>query len=138
MSADFLDTNIFVYAYEAGAPEKKRIAQNLVGRALAGEMITSSQVLAEFSSVLLHKISPRADAQAVLEILRDLSPIKLVSPDGDVVRRAVEAHATYGIHFYDGLIVAAAERAGCGRIWSEDLSPGQEYFGVKVSNPFQE
>jgi predicted nucleic acid-binding protein len=55
-----------------------------------------------------------------------------------LVRRAVEAHAAYGIHFYDGLIVASAERAGCGRIWSEDLNPGQEYFGIKMANPFQE
>jgi predicted nucleic acid-binding protein len=34
------------------------------------------------------------------------------------------------------MIVAAAERAGCKRILSEDFSPGQEYFGVTVSNPF--
>jgi len=53
------------------------------------------------------------------------------------VRRAVEAGAAYGIHFYDGMIVAAAESAGCGRIWSEDLNPGQKYFGVSVENPFR-
>jgi len=57
-------------------------------------------------------------------------------PDGDIVRRAVEARASYGLHFYDGMIVAAAERAGCDRIWSEDLNPGQRYFGVSVTNPF--
>jgi predicted nucleic acid-binding protein len=43
---------------------------------------------------------------------------------------------TYGIHFYDGMIVAAAERAGCGRIWSEDFNAGQKYFGITVTNPF--
>ena len=59
------------------------------------------------------------------------------SADGDLVRRAVEAHASYGIHFYDGMIVAAAERAACVRIWSEDLNDGQEYFGVTVANPFR-
>jgi predicted nucleic acid-binding protein len=53
-----------------------------------------------------------------------------------MVRRAVEAKETYGIHFYDGMIVAAAERAGSERIWSEDLNPGQKYFGVAVANPF--
>ena len=42
----------------------------------------------------------------------------------------------YGIHFYDGMIVAAAERAGCQRILSEDFNAGQEYFGVTVVNPF--
>jgi predicted nucleic acid-binding protein len=59
-----------------------------------------------------------------------------VQPDHYLVQRAVEAHAAYGIHFYDGMIVAAAERAGCTRILSEDLSDGQEYFGIRVVNPF--
>lgn len=52
------------------------------------------------------------------------------------MRRAVEASARYGLHFYDGMIVAAAERGGCRRIWSEDLSGGQKHFGVTVENPF--
>ncbi len=57
--------------------------------------------------------------------------------DADMVRRAVEAHAAYGIHFYDGMIVAAAEREGSAKIWSEDLNAGQKYFGVTVANPFE-
>ena len=65
-----------------------------------------------------------------------LAPIPLITPDSDIVRRAVEARAAYGIHFYDGMVVAAAERGGCQRIWSEDLNPGQNYFGVTVENPF--
>jgi predicted nucleic acid-binding protein len=65
-----------------------------------------------------------------------LGPLKLVGLDHGVVRRAVEARAAYGIHFYDGMIVAAAERGGCKRILSEDLNPGQKYFQVIVENPF--
>jgi predicted nucleic acid-binding protein len=34
------------------------------------------------------------------------------------------------------MIIAAAERAGCARILSEDFNAGQEYFGVLVTNPF--
>jgi predicted nucleic acid-binding protein len=72
----------------------------------------------------------------VAAILDAIAPIPLVIPDGEMVRRAVDARAEYGIHFYDGMIVAAAERAGCAFIWSEDLNPGQAYFGVRVENPF--
>jgi len=57
--------------------------------------------------------------------------------EAETTRRAVEAHAAYHIHFYDGLIIAAAERAGCQRIWSEDLNPSQKYFGITVANPFR-
>lgn len=66
-----------------------------------------------------------------------LGPIPLVVPNGDSVRRAVEASARYRIHLYDGMIVAAAERGGCSRIWSEDFNSGQDYFGITVENPFR-
>jgi predicted nucleic acid-binding protein len=137
MSAlDFLDTNVLVYAYDAADPRKQQIAQRLVKQALAGDAVASSQVLAEFASTLLHKISPPANVADVTDILDALAPLKLVATDSDTVRRAVEARGRYGIHFYDGMIVAAAERGGCTRIWSEDMNCGQTYFGVMVENPF--
>jgi predicted nucleic acid-binding protein len=93
-------------------------------------------VLAELSATLLHKASPPLRPEQVGAILEAIAPIPLVTPDHELVRRAIEAKAEYGIHFYDGMIVAAAERAGCARIWSEDLNPGQAYFGIRVENPF--
>lgn len=137
MSApDFLDSNILIYAYDPTDPAKQRTAQNLVLKALDGEILASTQVLAEFAAILLHKITPSPGVDTVKLLLDALSPIKLIIPDEGTVRRAVEAHATYGLHFYDGMIVAAAERGGCKRIWSEDLNSGQKYFGVVVENPF--
>ncbi len=132
---DFLDTNVLVYAYQFDHPAKQRVAQELVRRAVEGKFVVSTQVLAEFGATLLHKMSATPDA--VTAILDKLSPIKLVVSDREIVRRAVEARAAYGIHFYDGTIVAAAERAGCARILSEDFNEGQEYFGVAVANPFR-
>jgi len=131
---DFLDTNVLVYAYQFDHPNKERVAKDLVRRAIAGKFVVSAQVLAEFAATLLHKMS--ATPAAVTAILDRLSPIRLVVSDGELVRREVEARAAYGLHFYDGMIVAAAERAGCARILSEDMNAGQKYFGVVVSNPF--
>jgi predicted nucleic acid-binding protein len=137
MSApDFLDTNILVYAYDPADKRKQRIAQKLLRGALAGAALLSTQVLAEFAATLLHKASPPASPEAVEAVLDALSPIPVITPDADVVRRAVEARRDYGVHFYDGMIVAAAERGGCNRVWSEDLNAGQKYFGLTVENPF--
>lgn len=133
---DFLDTNVLVYAYDVSDPGKQRIAQELVRKAVAGEIVMSSQVLAEFAATLLHKISPPAKHADLMVLLDALGPIKLIPTNGDTVRRAVEVRGRYGLHFYDGMIVAAAEHGGCGRIWSEDLSAGQQYFGIIVRNPF--
>jgi predicted nucleic acid-binding protein len=137
MSAlEFLDTNILVYAYDRSEPRKQQIARELVRRAVAGEIETSSQVLGEFAATFLHKLTPRAKPEDLIALLDALGPIKLVALDGDVVLRAVQAHIRYGLHFYDGMIVAAAERGGCQKIWSEDLNAGQKYFGSVVENPF--
>jgi predicted nucleic acid-binding protein len=137
MSApEFLDTNVLVYAYDVSDTRKQSVAQGLVRRAVAGEIVASTQVLAEFTTTLLHKLSPPARPEDVITILDTLSPIRLVAIDGGLIRRAVEARATYGLHFWDCMIVAAAERAGCKRLWSEDLNAGQEYLGVTVANPF--
>jgi predicted nucleic acid-binding protein len=133
---DFLDTNVLVSAYDVSDPQKQRLAQDLVRRAVAGEMVISTQVLAEFAATLLHKLVPAPSADEVIALLDTLAPIRLIVPDGDTVRRAVEARAAYGLHFYDGMIIAAAERAACERIWSEDFNPGQKYFGVTAANPF--
>jgi predicted nucleic acid-binding protein len=133
---DFVDTNVLVYAYVTTGRRKQGIAKDIVRRALAGEGVASTQVLSEFASAYLHKFSPPARPEDMLQMLDILSPIALVPLDHGIVRRAVEARAAYGIHFYDGLIVAAAERGGCGRILSEDLNAGQKYFQVPVENPF--
>jgi predicted nucleic acid-binding protein len=133
---DLLDTNILVYAYDPTDRRKQQIAQRLLLKGIEGACLLSTQTLAEFAAVLLHKKSPRADAAQVKKALDTLAPIPVIAPDSATVRRAVEAREQYGLHFYDGMMVAAAERAGCPRIWSEDLNPGQVYFGVRVENPF--
>jgi predicted nucleic acid-binding protein len=133
---EFLDSNIVIYAYDATDARKQSIAQALLKRAVRGECGISVQVLAEVAATLLHKVAPRASPQLVSEILDVLQPIPTISPDADTVRRAVDACSQFGVHFYDGMILAAAERAGGTTIWSEDLNAGQVYFGATVQNPF--
>jgi len=137
MSAvEFLDANILVYSFDSLDPRKQEIAQRLVDRALDGDFAISTQVLAEFASVLLHKMKPPIKPSGLTRILDSLGAIRTIATDAGMVRRAVEARAVYGLHFYDCLIIAGAERAGCEKIWSEDLNSGQKYFGISVQNPF--
>jgi len=76
-----------VYAYDASSPKKQRVAQDLVRRAVAGEIVISSQVLAEFAATLLHKLSPSASSEDVLALLDALGPIKIIVLDAEIVRR---------------------------------------------------
>jgi predicted nucleic acid-binding protein len=133
---DFLDTNVLVYAVDLEDTRKHEIARPILTKAMQGEFSVSVQVLAEFTSSLLHKHAGKFTTAEVTAFLDLLRRIPLIKPDAEIVRRAVEAHATYGVHFYDGMIIAAAERAGSKKILSEDLNAGQKYFGVEVVNPF--
>jgi predicted nucleic acid-binding protein len=134
--ADFLDTNVVVYAYDENHPKKQQIARQLIEGGVARKTVVSSQVLSEFAATMLHKVSPAATEAAVMTALDALCNLRLVTPDAELVRRAVEARRAYGVHFYEGMIIAAAERAGCARIWSEDFNEGQKYFGIVAANPF--
>ena len=55
---------------------------------------------------------------------------------GGSVLRGLEVQERYRLSFWDGMIVQAAESAGCEVLYSEDLSHGQEYDGVLVVKPF--
>ena len=57
--------------------------------------------------------------------------------DFALVQRAIATREKYGTSYWDWLIISAAERAGCVRIFSEDLNSGQFYHGIEVQNPFQ-
>jgi predicted nucleic acid-binding protein len=43
----------------------------------------------------------------------------------------------YGIGFWDALLLASANSAGCAVFLSEDLNDGQTYGRVKAVNPFR-
>ena len=119
---EFLDTNVLVYAYDPGDPHKQRIAQGLVRRALTGDILVRHRCWRNLRPPFCTRWQPAARPGDVAAVLDALGPIGVVVPDADVVRRAVEVRAEYGVHFYDGMIVAAAERGGCGA----DLVGGSE------------
>ena len=50
---------------------------------------------------------------------------------------AIEIKASFGLSYWDSLIIAAAKRASCPVVFSEDLSDGQQYETVMVVNPFK-
>ena len=43
----------------------------------------------------------------------------------------------YGVSFWDSLLLASANAAGCDYFLSEDLNDGQAYGGVTVIDPFR-
>jgi predicted nucleic acid-binding protein len=134
----FLDTNILVYAYDGHDPNKQKIAQSLVIEGLELDTgILSVQVLGEFFSVVTRQIKRLMTPDEAREAIVLFSNLPVQEIDLTLVQRAIETHKIYGISYWDSLIVAAAERAQCKSILTEDLNDGQVYHGISVSNPFK-
>jgi predicted nucleic acid-binding protein len=54
-----------------------------------------------------------------------------------MVSDAIRLQEHYRLSWYDGLIVAAAQQAGCDILYSEDLQHGQQFGTVTVRDPFR-
>jgi predicted nucleic acid-binding protein len=135
--ADFFDTNILVYAYDSHLPDKQQKAQNIVLSGVReGNGVLSTQVLGEFFMVVTKKISKPLSVRDAREIIKYMGRMKVQEIDVLIVERALDTLEQYKISYWDSLIIAAAERAQCKRILSEDLNSGQIYHGIEIINPF--
>lgn len=132
----FVDTNILVYAFgtkKAPIPDPRIEAAELI--VMAGGAI-SVQVLNEFAQVCSRKAHLGWDRVAgLLQVIKELCdpvvPITIETHEA-----AVNLSRRYGFSIYDSLILAAAKRAGCTTVYSEDLQHGQVVDGLRIENPF--
>ena len=132
----FLDTNVLVYASTEQDARKRSIAELLIDESIRnGNGAISFQVLREFANVMFKKFGQAADeVRRTLSIFGDLPR---VPESEDLLDRGMEIKERYGIPFYDALIVASAEAAGCDTIYSEDMADGAVYGSVHVVDPFK-
>jgi predicted nucleic acid-binding protein len=133
----FIDTNVLVYAYDTAAGEKHEIAKSLLAEMWQhpGRVFLSVQVLQELYVTLIRKgtTSPRARA-----IVSQFNVWPIISTDWQLVEQAMQNVERWQLSFWDGLIVAAAKKAGAVHLYSEDFSEGQNFDGLVVSTPIKQ
>jgi len=136
--ADFFDTNILVYAYDSHFPDKQQKAQDIVLSGVReGNGVLSTQVLGEFFIVVTKKINRPLSVRDARDIIKYMGRMKVQEIDVLMVERALDTLEQYKISYWDSLIIAAAERAQCKRILSEDFNAaGQIYHGIEITDPF--
>ena len=131
MSA-FFDTNILVYAQQAGGKADRARAL------LAGGGKLSVQVLNEFTAVSRRKQGKewREIGEAISDLLTLVEPPLALTLDLHAAARALaEDHR---LSFYDASIVASAIEADCKVLFSEDMQHGRTIGGLTIANPFRE
>ncbi len=133
----FVDTNIFIYAYDVSSGEKHKRALNLIsGLWDINKGCLSIQVLQEFYVNLTMKIPNPLSSQKTAQIIEDLGQWRLHKPELNSIIEAIHIQQQYKISFWDAMIICSAKKLGCKIIWTEDLNTNQLYEGIKAVNPF--
>lgn len=135
MKIRFIDTNVLVYAFDLDAPKKRGIASAIMDRVAAAPSTycISTQVLQEFTVNLLKRGVP---SEEMSSLVADLAHLPVVACTTPVLQQAIAEHARWKISFWDAMILAAARAAGATELLSEDFNPGQNYGGIRATNPF--
>jgi predicted nucleic acid-binding protein len=130
----FFDTNILVYAHDAGEPEKRKAARKLLSTHLANHTaVLSTQVLQEYF-VAAMRIG--LSAELAQRHVATYAQANVVQVTTELILSAIDMHRLHHLSFWDALIVRAARAAGCAVVLSEDLQHGQSFEGVRIENPF--
>nr|WP_314528490.1 PIN domain-containing protein [uncultured Brevundimonas sp.] len=131
----FLDTDILLYAALGRSQAGGRMARarEIV---LTEDYCTSGQVLAEFYQNATQKGPKPLSPDKAREWIRiiALKPCQPGTPE--VVLAGIDNAHRYQLSYWDGAIIAAAERLGARVVYSEAFEHGRTYGSVRVENPF--
>ena len=133
----FVDTNVLVYAvddHDIGKRDRARAWISACWTLRCGRL--STQVFNEYYTVIRRKFpTPVAagDARAEIRRLQAWQPWQI---DHHTMEAAWAVEARHRFHYWDALMVAAAQQQGCAALLTEDLQHDQVIDGVRILNPF--
>ncbi len=126
----FFDTNVLLYLLSAEAAKADR-AEEL----LASGGVISVQVLNEFAAVASRKFGMKiGEIRAILSVIRAVCTVAPV--DLETHELCLNLAERYRLPIYDALIVAAALRADCTVLYSENFRHNQKIQRLTIRNPF--
>jgi len=129
----FLDTNVFVYMYDASTPKKKEISLSLLD---SNECITSTQAMNELCNVLTRKFkTPLSNVKQILHDIQQVTEVRLINTDTILYTLGIMEQYQYS--YYDSLMLASALESNCTTLVSEDMQSGQLINNMlKILNPY--
>jgi predicted nucleic acid-binding protein len=136
-AAVFADTNVLVYAVDAGERVKQPLARawmEHLWRTDSGR--TSVQVMQEYYVTVTRKLEPGLHPSVAQQQVRRLLTWDPQVIDGSLLEIAWGVEARLRLSWWDSLIVAAAHRQRCSHLLTEDLADGLKFEGVLVIDPF--
>jgi len=134
----FLDTGIILSSFDSSDKRKNKIAIELIKKALDDHTgCISNQVVQEFLSVATKKFSvPLTASDSKMYLSKVLTPLCQVFADIDLYIRSVDIMERWDYSLYDSMIIAAALKAECTILYSEDLKDQEVIQDLTIVNPF--
>ncbi|MBP2676774.1 MAG: PilT protein domain protein, partial [Deltaproteobacteria bacterium] len=109
----FLDTNLLLYAYDAGSPAKHAVAVRILEDLWkSGTGVLSTQILQEFFVDVTKKIPKPLSVTVGREIVEDFLTWKIVPVEGRTILRAIDLHEKHKYAFWDSLVIQSAIEGG--------------------------
>jgi predicted nucleic acid-binding protein len=133
----FIDTNVLLYGVDDADPVKRDRAREWIAacwQRRCGRL--STQVLNEYYVNVKKRFSKaiaQGDARAEIRRYQHWRPWVIDHP---TIETAWAVESRFGMHYWDALMIAAAQQQGCTLFLSEDLQHEQQIDGVRIVNPF--
>jgi len=135
----FVDTNILIYAHDVEQGQKHQIARDiLIGLMQDRSGALSPQVLQEFyvQATRASRPDPITHQQAV-RLIESFRRFPVQDITSAILMAALDTRQRFRLSYWDSAIIEASRAMGCTEVLSEDMGDGQDYAGVRVTNPFR-
>ena len=130
-----VDTNILIYANDSREPEKRIIAEKVIGELRDGILLW--QVACEYIAAArkLERFGfSQSEAFADLKYLSNAWPV--IFPNWKVMEKTEELVSGYSISFWDAALVAACVENEIETLYSEDMGDHFRKIGLRIIDPF--
>lgn len=134
--AAFVDSNVLLYSISRD-PSEKRKAERANELLTRRDLALSVQVLGEFHVQATRATrGDRLSDEHAERLVESFTRFRVGELTLAVVRAAIDLRSRHELSYWDAAILETARSLGCDAVLSEDLSPAEDYDGVRVENPF--
>ena len=133
----FIDTDVLLHAISRDPAEQDKA--NRANEILADrELALSVQVLQEFyvQATRASRPDPITHEQAV-RLIESFRRFPVQDVTSAILMAALDTCQRFQLSYWDAAIIEASRAMGCAEVLSEDLADGQDYTGIRVTNPFR-
>ena len=132
----FIDSNVFLYAVEAGSAPKSTVSGDWLRYLLhTGFGVANLQVLNEVTNVLIKR--GNKPPEAIFTIIDGFALFGTTAINLETVAAARLLHFENKYSWRDCLLLASAIELQCRFFLSEDMRDGHQIRGLTIMNPFR-